>query len=89
MPTETNTELRAYWPGWAEFLRRHGLENLAAWALEAAGPLAALGAQALYFGGPLFRPALSNAAVNGLASMLEDEEERHSFVGFLREDGKA
>jgi hypothetical protein len=47
MPTESNTELRAYWPGWAEFLRRHGLENLAAWALEAAGPLAVLSAQAL------------------------------------------
>jgi hypothetical protein len=89
MPTESNTELRAYWPGWAEFLRRHGLESLAAWALEAAGPLAVLGAQALYFGGPLFRPALSSATMNGLAGMLEHEEERLSFVGFLREDGKA
>ena len=89
MPTETNTELRAYWPGWAKFLHRHGLENLAAWALDAAGPFAALGAQVLYFGGPLFRPTLSSAALNGFASMLEDEEERRSFVGFLREDGKA
>lgn len=89
MPTELNSEPRAYWPGWAEFLRRHGLENLVAWALEAAGPLAVFGAQALYFGGPLFRPALSNAAVNGLANILEDEDERRSFVGFLREDGKA
>jgi hypothetical protein len=87
MPTETNTEMRAYWPRWAEFLRHRGLGNLAAWALEAAGPLALLGAQALYFGGPLLRPALSDAARDGLTGLLEDEAERHSFAAFLREDG--
>jgi hypothetical protein len=89
MLSERNAEPRAYWPGWAEFLRRHGLEDLAVWVLEAAGPLAVFGAQVLYFGGPFFRPGLKNAAVNGLADILEDEDERHSFVKFLREDGKA
>jgi len=89
MPTETNTEMRAYWPRWAEFLRRRGLGSLAAWALEAAGPLALLGAQALTFGGPLLRPALSGAAMDGLTGLLEDEAERRSFAAFLREDGAA
>jgi hypothetical protein len=88
MSIESGTEMRAYWPGWADFLRRHGLEGVAVWVLEAAGPLAVFGAQVLYFGGPLLRPTLSNAVVSGLAGMLEDEDERHSFVFFLREDGK-
>jgi hypothetical protein len=65
------------------------LENLTAWILDAAGPLAELSAQMLYFSGPLLRPALSSAAISGLAGMLEDEEERHSFANLLREDGKA
>jgi hypothetical protein len=89
MLTETHTEMRADWPRWADSLRRRGLGNLAAWALEAAGPLALLGAQALYFGGPLLRPALSGATLENLAGLLEDETERRSFINFLREEGRA
>ncbi len=88
MPTGPNTEERAYWPGWADFLRRHGLEGVAVWALEAAGPLAVLGAQLLYFGSPMLNPAVPNASMNRLAGMLEDEGERSSFASFLREGGK-
>ncbi len=77
---------RSPWPGWAEFLRSHGLEGLAAWALEAAGPLTVLGAQFLYLGGPLLRPALSDAQINALAGLLEDHREAMAFAAFLREE---
>ncbi|PIZ24984.1 MAG: hypothetical protein COY47_08480 [Chloroflexi bacterium CG_4_10_14_0_8_um_filter_57_5] len=89
MQRNNPSELRALWLSWADFLRRLGLENLAAWALEAAGPLTVLGAQALYLGAPLLRPAFSDAQVGALAHLLEDDEETRAFAAFLREEGKA
>ncbi len=89
MQRDTVPDLRAYWPIWADFLRRRGLENLAAWVLEAAGPLTLLGAQALYFGEPLLRPALSKTKINALAHLLEDGAETQAFTAFLREEGIA
>ena len=86
MQMEPVSEARAVWPGWADFLRRHGLENLVAWALEAAGPLTVLGAQALYIGGPLLRPAWSDMQRDALASLLEDRDEALAFTAFLREE---
>jgi len=86
MQTDSLPEGRASWPTWAKFLRRRGLESLAAWALEAAGPLTVLGAQALYLGGPLLRPALSNGQINALAGLLEDHSEAQAFAAFLREE---
>ncbi len=85
-PLDSKPEARSAWPGWAEFLHRHGLENLVAWALEAAGPLAVLGAQALYIGGPLLRPALTDLQRDALADLLEDRNEALAFSAFLREE---
>jgi hypothetical protein len=79
-------EMRSAWPGWAEFLHHHGLENLVAWVLESAGPLTVLGAQALYFGGPLLRPALTDTQRDALAGLLEDRNEVLAFSAFLREE---
>ena len=79
------SETRNVWPSWADFLRRHGLENLVAWALEAAGPLTLLGAQALYIGGPLLRPALTDIQRDALAGLLENRDEALAFTAFLRE----
>ena len=89
MQMDAISENRASWPGWAEFLRQHRLEYLAAWALEAAGPLTVLGAQALYLGGPLLRPALSNGFIEALADLLEDHSEAQAFAAFLREEKPA
>jgi hypothetical protein len=86
MQADSLPEVRSSWPTWAEFLRRRGLESLVAWALEAAGPLTILGAQALYLGGPLLRPALSNGQIDALAGLLEDHSEALAFAAFLRED---
>jgi len=85
MQTDFVSGTRSAWPRWAEFLRSHRLENLAAWVLEAAGPLTVLGAQALYIGGPLLRPAFSDAQRNTLANLLEDRDEVQALVDFLRE----
>jgi hypothetical protein len=63
------------------------MDDLTAWLLEAAGPLTVIGAQLLYAGGALFRPALSETQCDSLARLLEDREETHAFVRFLREEG--
>ncbi len=86
MQTELPSELRTSWSGWAKFLHRHGLENLTAWALEAGGPLALLSAQVLYMGAPLLRPTLSNQQIEALASLLENGDEAHAFIAYLREE---
>ena len=86
MQMDSVPEARSHWPGWAEFLHRHGLEGLVAWALEAAGPLTVLGAQALYIGGPLLRPAMTDTQRDALAGLLEDSDEAQAFTAFLREE---
>jgi hypothetical protein len=74
---------RAYWPIWMDTLRRQGLAELAAWALEAAGPLNILGAQALYIGQP-FIPASTSQGLRALANLLEQEDETRAFVTLLK-----
>jgi hypothetical protein len=59
---------------------------LAAWALEAAGPLTVLGAQVLYIGGPLLRPAVTDAQRDALTTLLEDRDEVQALAAFLREE---
>ncbi len=86
MRTDFAPETRSAWPHWAEFLRSHRLGNLAAWALEAAGPLTVLGAQVLYMGGPLLRPALTDAHRDALTTLLEDRDEVQALAAFLREE---
>jgi hypothetical protein len=86
MQTDSLPKERASWSAWAEFLRRHGLEHLVAWALESAGPLTLLGAQALYLGSPLLRPAFSDGQIEALAGLLEDHSELEAFTTFLRKE---
>ncbi len=74
---------RAYWPVWVDCLRRQGMADLAAWLLDAAGPLNILGAQALYFSQP-FLPTSSVNAVHALAHLLEQEDEARDFTALLK-----
>jgi hypothetical protein len=85
MQMDPIAEARSAWPRWAKFLRSHRLDNLVAWALEAAGPLTVLGAQALYVGSPLLRPALTEPQCKALADLLEEHSEALAFADFLRE----
>jgi hypothetical protein len=68
------------WSHWAESLRRLKLDGLAAWLLEAGGPLTVLGAQAVY----MSQPFLGGKQLNELAHMLEEEEETRAFARYLR-----
>ena len=71
---------RAEWTHWADLLRRLRLDGIAAWLLEAAGPLALLGAQALYFCQPFF----GGKQIQSLAHMLEEDNEVQAFSQYLR-----
>jgi hypothetical protein len=71
---------RSEWSEWAESLRRFKLDVVAAWLLEAGGPLMVLGAQAVY----LSQPFLGGKKLNSLAQMLEEEEETQAFARYLR-----
>jgi hypothetical protein len=76
----------SYWPIWAHFLHRWGIDQPAAAILEAAGPLGLLAAQFIYLGQPLFSGAESHAKWSALAKLLESEQDRLSFASFLREE---
>lgn len=69
------------WSQWAETLRRHKLDGLVAWFLEAGAPLTAVGAQMIY----LTQPFLGGIDSKAIAHMLEEEEETLSFAQYLRE----
>jgi hypothetical protein len=71
---------RSEWSTWAESLRRFKLDGVAAWLLEAAGPLTVLGAQAIY----LSQPFMGGKKLDSLAHMLEEDEESQSFARYLR-----
>ena len=73
---------RSEWSQWADSLRRLKLDGLAAWFLEAAGPLTVLGAQAVY----MTQPFLGGKKLDSLASMLEEDEETQAFARYLRGD---
>ena len=71
---------RSEWSKWAESLRRLKLDGLAAWFLEAAGPLTVLGAQAIY----MTQPFLGEKKLDSFASMLEEDEQTQAFARYLR-----
>ncbi|MEO8357022.1 MAG: hypothetical protein ABI621_14005 [Chloroflexota bacterium] len=76
---------RSQWSKWAESLRRLKLDSLAAWFLEAGGPLTLLGAQAVY----LSQPFIGGKKLDSLAQMLEEDEETQAFARYLRGEGSS
>jgi hypothetical protein len=74
---------RVYWPVWTDFLRKQGLTGLAAWFLEASGPLNVLGAQLVYLGQP-FAPVSASQGLRELANLLEQEDEARAFIDLLK-----
>ena len=69
----------------ARRLHTWGLNGLAAALVENAGPLAFLGAQALYFTGPVLTPFLPEDDVTALARLLEDPAALRAFAEQLTE----
>ena len=62
-------------------LRRHQLQGIAAWLLEAGAPLALLSAQLLYVSGPWI-----GGGAHQLAQLLESDEESTDFLRYLESD---
>ena len=75
-------QARSDWSKWAESLRRLKLDGIAAWLLEAGGPLTILSAQAVY----MSQPFIGGKNLNSLAQMLEDDEQTQAFARYLREE---
>ncbi len=75
-------QTREDWPRWVALLQRYHLNHFAAWMLEAAGPLALLGAQALYF----VRSFIGAGRADSLARILENESETRAFIALLDEE---
>ena len=69
---------RDRWREWGEVLRRHRLEGISAWLLEAGGPLALISAQLLYMGGPWL-----GGGARELARLLESDVESMEFARYL------
>jgi hypothetical protein len=54
--------------------------------LEAAGPLALIGAQVIYAGQPILRDFIPAAHLRALTIMLEDNTQRDAFINSLRKE---
>lgn len=74
------------WRVWTISLHRWGLQNLVASFLEAAGPLAMIGAQVVYVSQPILDSIVPAGHLRALAGVLEDDSQRHAFVACLREE---
>jgi len=74
------------WRVWTISLHRWGLQNLVASFLEAAGPLALIGAQVVYVGQPILDSIVPSVHLRALAGVLEDDSQRQAFVACLREE---
>ena len=77
-------EVRKSWPSWATLLSRYGLDDMAAWFLEAMGPLM-----------PVLHSLESNVHVNldygstgagfeDMLNLLEDPDEGQAFIAYLK-----
>lgn len=84
--TQTMQEDRSFWPAWAQFLQRRGMDTLAATLLETAGPLNILLAQFLFATQPFFSRTLPDGHWQALATLLNDSNASQSFAAFLREE---
>jgi hypothetical protein len=62
------------------------LHHLTASFLEVSGPLALLGAQAVYLTQPVLTGFIATERLDALADMLEDGEQIREFIAYLREE---
>ncbi len=73
------------WQKWARILQRWKLDGIAAYVIDAGGPLAILAAQALYLGQPFLRQSMPDGQLQALANLFEDQEQGQLFAAYLRE----
>jgi len=73
------------WQRWSARLQRWRLSEFTATLLEATEPLHLVGAQLVYMGQPVLRGLVADEALEALADVLEDDEQRSAFLASLRE----
>ena len=66
-------------------LQRWGINNIAAFLLEAGGPINVLAAQVIYLGQPFLTRDVSSSHLQALADLIEDQDQARQFAAFLRE----
>ena len=74
------------WRVWAKKVHRWGLGTWTAALLEAVGPLAMFGAQAVYIAQPFVSSILPSDHLNALTDLLEQPDQTRAFITLLREE---
>ena len=74
------------WRVWAKKAHRWGLGVWAATFLEALGPLALLGAQAVYLVQPFISSIFPSDHLSALTEILEQPDQTKAFVTLLQEE---
>ena len=74
------------WQIWADHLKQWRLQDFAAFALEASGPINLVGAQLVYISQPLLGGIFPKTHLNTLARLLEEPQETQDFISLLREE---
>jgi hypothetical protein len=77
---------RSFWPEWAHFLRKSGLNEIVAAVLDAGGPVNLFLAQIVYAGQPFLNRVVPGERLEAMAGLFEDQEESRLFAAFIREE---
>lgn len=73
------------WKAWLSFLRRWGMQEIAAFLLEATGPLNLLSAQIVHITHPFLSLLASNDHLDALTEMFENQSKQKAFLSYLRQ----
>jgi hypothetical protein len=74
------------WEKWALSLHRWGLDRMAAFLLEAGGPITVLAAQVVYLMQPFFRSSFTENQLGAIINLFEDQQAGRNFAAYLREE---
>lgn len=81
-----NKSQNLIWQEWADKIRSHNLQNIAASLLDAGGPLNMIFAQFVHISQPVVSVFVSDSHISALADLLEEQEHTQYFIRSLRED---
>ena len=74
------------WINWSNTLQRWNLRGIVASCIDSSGGLSIIIAQLMYFSKPFLGGILQGEDWTDMANMLDNEDDRKSFVSFLREE---
>ena len=78
--------MKKLWISWEQSLQQWKLRKPLLFVLEALGPFSEILAQLVYVGQPVFGRMVTQEDWEAFTTILEDREERASFINFLREE---